>query len=271
MRLVEDSYGRAKRLDFICSSIEKTRPRQILDIGCGAGTQLTAPLAAAFPEIAVIGVDEDARSLAWARTHAVAGNLAFAAPAELAPDRRFDLVIASEVLEHVADPADFLRRLIARLAPAGRLIVTVPNGYGVFEWMALAEVLLNLSGLQAKLRRLKGGQAASVEAEPVTLANSPHVNFFSFRELDRLFAAAGLAVERYHPRTVVCGYLVDSILRHPLLVAWNARLADHLPSWCASDWMFELRVLRPPAPIGWRRGRWARFRKRLNERRWDIA
>jgi SAM-dependent methyltransferase len=271
MRLPENSYGRAKRLDFICASVERTRPREILDIGCGAGTQLTAPLAAAFPQISVIGVDEDARSLAWARTHVTAENLAFATPAELAPDRRFELIIASEVLEHVGDPVEFLRQLIARLTPEGRLLVTVPNGYGVFEWMALAEVLLNRSGLQTMLRRLKGGRAAPHDAELVTLANSPHVNFFSFRELGRLFAAVGLAVERYRPRTVLCGYLLDSLLRHPLLVAWNARLADRLPSWCASDWMFELRVRRPPTPTGWRRGAWARWRKRLNEQRWSGA
>jgi SAM-dependent methyltransferase len=271
MSLPEDSYGRAKRLDFIAACIEAARPRAILDIGCGAGTQLTAPLAAAFPEIAVLGVDEDARSLAWARAHAAADNLSFAAPAELAPDRRFELVIASEVLEHVADPAAFLRDLAARLAPEGRLVVTVPNGYGVFEWMALAEVLLNLSGIQALLRRLKGGRKVQAEAAPVTLANSPHVNFFSFRELGRLFAAAGLAVERYRPRTVLCGYLVDSLLHHPRVIAWNAGLADRLPSWCASDWMFELRVRHPAIQEGWRRGAWARWRKRLNEQRWGIA
>jgi SAM-dependent methyltransferase len=271
MSLPEDSYGRAKRLEFISAIIKAAQPRAILDIGCGAGTQLTAPLAAAFPEIAMTGVDEDVRSLAWARAHAVADNLTFAAPVEVTPDRRFDLVIASEVLEHVADPADFLRQLAARVAPGGRLVLTVPNGYGAFEWMALAEVLLNLSGLQAVLRRLKGAHQEWGEAAPVTLANSPHVNFFTFRELRRLFAAANLTVERYRPRTLLCGYLVDSVLRHPRLIAWNARIADHLPAWCASDWMFELRVLGPATATGWQRGTWARWRKRLNERRWGIA
>ena len=271
MSLPEDSYGRAKRLDFISTVIKAGQPRAILDIGCGAGTQLTAPLAAAFPQIAITGVDEDARSLAWARAHAASRNLTFATPAELAPDCRFELVIASEVLEHVAAPADFLRQLAARVAPGGRLVVTVPNGYGAFEWMALAEVLLNLTGIQAVLRRLKGGRREQAEAAPVTLANSPHVNFFSFRELAELFATAGLAVERYRPRTVLCGYLIDSLLRHHRLVDWNARLADRLPAWCASDWMFELRVLRSATTTGWRRGFWARWRKRLNERRWGLA
>jgi SAM-dependent methyltransferase len=271
MSLPEDSYGRAKRFDFVATTIMARRPRDILDIGCGAGTQLTAPLAEAFPGIAVTGVDQDARSLAWARAHGAARNLSFLAPAELAPDRRFDLVIASEVLEHVADPMTFLNQLTARLAPGGRLVLTIPNGYGVFEWMALAEVLLNLTGIQAVLRRLKRRRHDRVDDLPTTLANSPHVNFFSFGELDGLFTAAGLSVERYRARTALCGYLVDSLIRHDRLVAWNARIADRLPVWCASDWMFELQLLRPARATAWRRGVWASWRKRLNERRWGIA
>ncbi len=271
MSLPEDSYGRAKRFDFICASIKAWQPREVLDIGCGVGTQLTAPLAAAFPAIAITGVDEDARSLDWAREHVAAHNLSFLSPAELPADRRFALVIASEVLEHVVDPSQFLRQLAARLTPGGRLILTVPNGYGVFEWMALAEVLLNLSSIQAVLRRLKGRRPVPDESTQATLANSPHVNFFSFRELGRLFAATGFVVDRYRARTLLCGYLIDSLMRHRRLVAWNAEIADHLPAWCASDWMFELRAPRLTAPFAWRRSPWASWRKRLNERRWGIA
>ncbi len=267
----EDSYGCAKRFDFICASIKAYRPREILDIGCGVGTQLTAPLAAAFPAIRITGVDKDARSLDWARAHVASQNLSFVSPAELPADHRFALVIASEVLEHVEDPGQFLRQLAARLTPSGRLILTVPNGYGVFEWMALAEVLLNLSGIQAVLRRLKRRRMVPDESMPATLANSPHINFFSFRELGRLFAASGLVVDRYRARTLLCGYLVDSFIRRDRLVAWNAGIADRLPAWCVSDWMFELRARHPTNSTAWRRNAWANWRKRLNERRWGIA
>jgi hypothetical protein len=59
-------------------------------------------------------------------------------------------------------------------------------------------------------------------------------------------------------------------LRGPRLIAANARLADRLPHWCAADWMVALRIAGPPRPSTWRRGAWARWRKRLNERRWRI-
>jgi 2-polyprenyl-3-methyl-5-hydroxy-6-metoxy-1,4-benzoquinol methylase len=40
----------------------------------------------------------------------------------------FDLVIACEVIEHVAHPVDFLRQLRRFLTPAGHLLLTTPNG-----------------------------------------------------------------------------------------------------------------------------------------------
>jgi SAM-dependent methyltransferase len=266
----EDSYGRVKRLDFVRALVRERAPRRILDIGCGTGMQLTAPLAAAHPEIEIIGVDSDAASIAWASARNRLANLRFAV-GELAAGAEFDLVIASEVLEHVAAPGDFLQMLRRRLATDGRLIITVPNGYGIFEWCALGEVLLNLSGLQAVLRRLKRGPGAVAPDEALTLAVSPHVNFFSLRELRRLFDEFGLAVESARPRTLVCGYILDSLLRAPRLIAANARLADRLPLWCAADWMFALKIAGPPRAGTWRRGAWARWRKRLNERRWRIA
>jgi len=42
-------------------------------------------------------------------------------------DATFDYIIASEIIEHVADPAAFLRCLLTVLAPGGRLVVTTPH------------------------------------------------------------------------------------------------------------------------------------------------
>lgn len=44
---------------------------------------------------------------------------------------RFDVVVLTEVIEHLTDPARFLRQLSALLAPGGVILVTTPNkGYG---------------------------------------------------------------------------------------------------------------------------------------------
>jgi SAM-dependent methyltransferase len=44
------------------------------------------------------------------------------------PDGHFDLVIASDVLEHVPDDRAFAREILRVVKPGGRAIVTVPNG-----------------------------------------------------------------------------------------------------------------------------------------------
>src|SRR4029079_4475876 len=45
-------------------------------------------------------------------------------------DGMFDLVTSMEVIEHVADPAAFLKALADRLAPGGLLIMSTPNATG---------------------------------------------------------------------------------------------------------------------------------------------
>jgi 2-polyprenyl-3-methyl-5-hydroxy-6-metoxy-1,4-benzoquinol methylase len=145
--LAENTYGDAKRLRFVDAVIAERRPARVLDVGCGSGELLTAPLAARHPDIGFTGVDSDACSLAHAAARHRLANLRFLPFAALAADRVFELVIASEVLEHVEEPHAFLRDLRQRLAPAGVLVLTVPNGYGPAEIGQVAEALLRVSGL----------------------------------------------------------------------------------------------------------------------------
>jgi SAM-dependent methyltransferase len=274
--MLETTYGDAKRLAFLRRIIQARAPARILDIGCGTGARVTRPLADAFRSLHFLGVDADERSIAWARNnHRDHDNLDFATLDSLPTDQRFDLVIASEVIEHVPDPMGFLLDLRGRLTPTGTIAMTLPNGYGPFEAMALTECLLHLSRLQNVLRWLKykmlGRSVPPAAGDVDTLAVSPHVNFFSLGEITGLFAAAGLRVLRSENRTALCGYILDDLIRGRRLIDWNARIADRLPAWSVSDWMFELEPAGAPGAAVWRRGGWARFRKRLNERRWGIA
>jgi len=272
----ETTYGDKRRLEFVRRVIEITQPRLVLDIGCGTGMRVTRPLAAAFPAIRFVGTDPDRTSIDWASDHnRDLENLSFVDLGTALPDEQFDLVIASEVIEHLYEPVKLLHDIRDRLSEKGRIVLTLPNGYGPSELMALTECILHLSGIQMVLRRLKyllrGRSMPVAPQDRDTLAISPHVNFFSFREIVRLFSEAGLHVARATNRSILCGYILDDLISSPHLIALNVRLADRMPAWCVSDWMFELEPVRPIVQSHWRRGNWARFRKWLNERRWRIA
>jgi 2-polyprenyl-6-hydroxyphenyl methylase/3-demethylubiquinone-9 3-methyltransferase len=100
-----------------------------LDIGCGGGL-LCEPLTRLG--FAVTGVDASERNIGTAAAHAADVGLqidyrASTAEALLAEGGNFDLVLNMEVIEHVADPAAFLRDTAALIAPGGLMIVATLN------------------------------------------------------------------------------------------------------------------------------------------------
>ncbi len=99
-----------------------------LDVGCGGGL-LAEPLARLGA--AVTGIDPVPSSVEAARWHAAEVGLegiAYEAgtleETVLATGRRFDLVVASEVVEHVPDVPAFLRGLGAATAPGGLVVLS---------------------------------------------------------------------------------------------------------------------------------------------------
>jgi 2-polyprenyl-6-hydroxyphenyl methylase/3-demethylubiquinone-9 3-methyltransferase len=100
-----------------------------LDVGCGAGL-LTEPLARLGAN--VTGIDASPQMIAVARDHAAASGLQIDYRAGDVQELggRFDLITAMEVIEHVAEPAAFVRGLAKRLAANGLLILSTPNATG---------------------------------------------------------------------------------------------------------------------------------------------
>ena len=102
-------------------------PGTLLDVGCGAG--LAAEALARRGHV-VLGIDAAAQALAAGRAHAGGLPIEYrlATTTDLvAEGRRFAAVTALEVIEHVPDPAGFMRDLAALLTPGGQLFVSTIN------------------------------------------------------------------------------------------------------------------------------------------------
>src|SRR5205823_11455907 len=102
-----------------------TRDRA-LDLGCGTGA-FTALLAEAGAKPVGVEIAEAALSraqVAHPQLKFVLAEIDGALPFE---DGAFDVVWASEVIEHVADTAPWLSEVRRVLLPTGRLLLTTPN------------------------------------------------------------------------------------------------------------------------------------------------
>jgi 2-polyprenyl-6-hydroxyphenyl methylase / 3-demethylubiquinone-9 3-methyltransferase len=116
-------FGRDdKRLDALAGL-------RVLDIGCGGGI-LSEPLARLGA--AVVGADPSQANIAAAQLHAADAGVSVdyrATTAEALADEgeRFDLVLAMEVVEHVADLDLFIRRCTEMVRPGGLMITATLN------------------------------------------------------------------------------------------------------------------------------------------------
>lgn len=101
----------------------------LLDIGSGGGL-ISEPMARLG--FAVTGIDAGRETVAAARRHAAASGLAIdyrqtTAEALAAAGETFDVVLALEVVEHVADPTLFLAAAARLVRPGGALILSTVN------------------------------------------------------------------------------------------------------------------------------------------------
>ncbi|HEV3468939.1 MAG TPA: class I SAM-dependent methyltransferase [Pyrinomonadaceae bacterium] len=147
------------RLDEIFASFAPyRRTNRLLDIGCGAGSLLEAARRAGWEafgtEVSPPAV-EHARRAGFEVFHGDLGGAPY-------PDGHFDVVTASEIIEHLADPRAMIRQAARVLRPGGLFWATTPHGRGLtarvlgLRWSVVAPPehlqLFSLGGLRRMLR-----------------------------------------------------------------------------------------------------------------------
>ncbi|MBT9290716.1 bifunctional 2-polyprenyl-6-hydroxyphenol methylase/3-demethylubiquinol 3-O-methyltransferase UbiG [Prosthecodimorpha staleyi] len=148
----------------------------LLDIGCGGGL-LSEPMARLGAS--VVGADASETNIEVARLHAAEAGLAIdyratTAEALAASGATFDVVLAMEIVEHVADVGLFVRTVAGMVRPGGLLIMATLN-------RTLKSYALAIVGAEYVLRWLPRG-------------THDWRKFVTPEELSRPIEAAGLTV-----------------------------------------------------------------------------
>jgi len=147
-------------------------PRRILDLGCSDG-RLAELLR--LSGHTVIGVDSVKLEGVGGRLDGfVEADLSQGLPEEVGRD--YDVVLAADVLEHLADPVALLQEMRDVLAPRGVVMVSVPN---VAHWYARMKVM-----------------SGRFDYERRGIFDAGHLRFFTRSSFERMVKQTGMQVRR---------------------------------------------------------------------------
>ncbi|WP_114952898.1 class I SAM-dependent methyltransferase [Sphingosinicella terrae] len=152
--------------DLIARHVALPDQARILEIGCGTGHNFE--MLRGFGRLDAIEVDPQARSLASRRLGQAVGDAPLPGLSGVA-DGAYHLVALLDVLEHVDEDRASLESIAAKLAPGGRILVTVP----AYQWMWSVHDAAHHHKRRYSKRTLEAViRSAGLEAERVGYFNS---------------------------------------------------------------------------------------------------
>ena len=186
-----------ERLHWICS---KVAGENVLDIGCSQGTlaRLLAPLGKH-----VLGIDINKDAIAYAEGKlpeldvASRERLQFLAMnfMDFKSEAQFDTVVMGEILEHLPDPAAFVKKACTHLVKGGTFVATVPFGINddpdhrqTFYWSWIKDIVAPLFDIADIEFFGKWIGVVGVKRERKTAAEKT-VPFALVKELEKAFYA----------------------------------------------------------------------------------
>ncbi|MFC1931504.1 class I SAM-dependent methyltransferase [Chloroflexota bacterium] len=223
------AYARSKQSDRL----------KILELGCGIGA-ISFPLSSLGYQ--VVGVDIDSSSISECNNRNSFPNARYlVADAETADlKEKFDVVIASEILEHCPHPYKVLETLGRHLRPDGIGIVTVPNGYCLSE--LIFSRLFQKIGIHSLFHKMPRRLYTLLTGSPTPYYSlnvfCHHIHFFTLKRFLRLLSSHGFKISGVY--NLDLGLLLD----------WNClsalkrlecKLAESAPHAIAGGWVFVLK------------------------------
>ncbi len=182
------------------------RPRRALEVGPGSGVYL--PLLAQLADEVVATDVQDDFLVQAERLRGAHANISVVRDDigdSLLPRASFDLILCSEVIEHLPDSLAALHSMRRLLSSDGALVISTPQRYSPLE---VAGRIAFLPAIVRLVRR--------VYREPVLATG--HINLLTARDVERQLRAAGLRVVEEHRS----GFYL------PLIAEFGGRLALRL-------------------------------------------
>jgi len=232
-----------KKLLFVYRAVEdfaaerRTTPANlsILEVACGVGG-ITLPLARLGARVRALDIDANDVAKLTARARELRFDNLTAGIEDaftFRHDARYDVIVASEVMEHVLDPDALLDNMVRHLVPGGLVIVTTPNGYGPWE-------ISNYVRPHHVMRRWNWLRSAMGKAPYVAGTGPDHCQHYTRGRLLALFHRHGLDVHRFMNSDFLLT-ISKSMRQHPALGTLDADFANVVPHWMASGWYVALR------------------------------
>jgi len=111
----------------------KIDPKKILDVGCASGWFLSQ-LSHFYPKAKCYGIDVYKEAITYGKKRYKSLDLRYADGHSLPyANKSFDVVVCTEVLEHVVDPEKVLREIRRVLSPNGVAVIEMDTGNRVFQ------------------------------------------------------------------------------------------------------------------------------------------
>lgn len=181
----------------------------VLELGPGPGAMTRVLLARGYRVTVVENDPEALKVLQSLGVEVISANLDGADWLDALAGRRFDVVLACDVLEHLRAPEDVLQRLSDCVAPMGRLVISVPN--------------IAYAGVVAAMRH------GIFDYSDKGQLDRTHVRFFTKRSLEKVLLECGWSPRMWEANRLPvecselawCWNALSGDLRQALLAGWQ--------------------------------------------------
>lgn len=220
-----------KRYNFILSYLteifsHKLQQIQILDIGCGCGEIEKYLGNAGCNNITGIDIDEDSINRARILCKSFPfdfkiENIESFSPS--LPEKHWDCIICSEVIEHLANPEQFVANVLKLLKKDGRLFISIPNGHGPWERYH---------------RSVEKHNYLTLDKQP---CGKYHLQRFRFREFVSMMNRNGYLLAKYQKSNFVSHVWPFSVIgyhSYDVFERVDCMMANYIPKSLVSGWYF---------------------------------